>query len=178
MERSRQKMSFFKRLKTFVKSEMPAKETSLKEMQKQVDASIRELKVKIETLEAHLLRTEQEIIEKDQLADKYRRYAEKASDETDKSNFKLQEQKAQKEKIDLQQTKQQITEGLTNLQQVYDKMEQDYQDTITRIKTLEVELNSKQLEGDLRASLASLEEETTRKLYEAEALLELRKDPY
>lgn len=171
-------LSLFKRMKTFMKSELPAKENSLNDLQKQVEKSIRELKVKIETIETHVQRTEQEIIEKNQLAGKYSRYVEKSTGEADKSNFKLQEQKAKKEIIELKKTKKQLVEGLVRLQQVYDKMDDTYTDTIQRIHSIEVELKNKQEEGNLQTNLKQLEEESMRQLFEAEALLELRKDPY
>lgn len=157
---------------------MPAKDSNLNGLQNQAEKSIRELKVKIETIETHVQRTKQEIIERGQLADKYKRYADKESNEANKRNFRLQEEKALKEKLELQKMKKQLLEGLGGLQQVYDKIEEDYQQTINRIRSMNSELKVKQTESNLGKDLKQLEEETMRKLLEAEALLELRKDPY
>jgi len=150
----------------------------VKEIQKDTEQMMRELKAKEDTINMHINRIDQQMIEQQELIKKFERYQSKAETEGDASRFALQKKQAEDEKQSLLSKRSEYEQTLRPFQNSYQTLENGYEQTAAYLTALQTEAATKQKEAEMITQLNQYEEKVRRELAEAEAILELKKDSF
>ncbi|GEN88732.1 hypothetical protein MKY30_23155 [Oceanobacillus sp. FSL W8-0428] len=168
-------MGFFR---GFYSSEREAKKSrqNLQKSKKEMDRIMREMRAKIDTIQVNITRINEEIIEKQSLADKFAKYEERTEQPNEKSRFQIQREAALQEIEKLQKQNYDLEAQMVPFKQSYERMSQTFNETFDRLDAMQRETTAKENEADIIKYTAKEEEKIQFELAEAEALLELRSE--
>lgn len=141
-----------------------------------MDRVMREMHAKIDTIQLNITRTQEKLIEQQELADKFARYEESSEQANEQSRFQMQKEAAQKEIEKLQSQKYDFETQMVPFKQSYDRMRQTFSETFDQLDALERETSAKENEAEIMKYTTAQEEKIQFELVEAEALLELRSE--
>lgn len=168
-------MGFFK---GFHSSERETKKNrqNIQKSKKEMARVMREMRAKIDTIQVNITRTNEEILEKQGLADKFARYEERTEQPNEKSRFQIQREAALQEIEKLQKQNYDLEAQMVPFKQSYERMSRTFSETFVELEALQRETTVKENKADIMKYMEKEAEKIQFELAEAEALLELRSE--